>query len=384
MDEWRSLRVVLVAPGFPVSDDDSDKPFLLDHAKALIAAGLQVTVVCPSLPGVPARQMIDQIEIIRVRYAPRRMETLAATGSMYREARGLKALLVPAMVGAMLVNVLRSVRRCKESTVVYGHWWMPGGLVAVLAARLTRRPSIVHLHGSDAAVAEGRVMKKLAQIVLRMADQRLAASPELGKWASELCSQAVDALPMPLVFERLPEPSPVPDHGFVLGVGRLVPEKGFDVLIDAIARFDEEQRPELVVVGVGPERQTLTQRAANLRVSLHLPGAVSPDELSNWYRKARIVVVPSRREGFGLVAAEAAAAGRAVVGTSVGGIPLVVESGRSGLIVEPGNVDALHEALTEVNPDWGVNGPALVAHLGSTSHGQFVRQLCDNLAEDDD
>jgi len=377
MASGRDLRVVLCTPGFPVSVDDPDKPFLYDHATALVDAGLQVSVVCPASPGRPAHQTLGGIEIFRVRYAPRRLETLAATGAMYREARGLKALLAVPMIISMFVVTFKELR--KGPTVAYGHWWIPGGLVAVLAARLRRRPSIVHLHGSDATITETFVMRKLAQLVLRMATERIGASEALAEWGNKLSARTVHVLPMPLVFDRLPEPSPVPVDGFVLGVGRLVPEKGFDVLIDALACFEVGQRPELVVVGVGPERQPLAQRAANAGVALHLPGAVAPTELADWYRRASIVAVPSRREGFGLVAAEAAAAGRAVVGSAVGGIPVVVESGVSGLLVEPGDVDALSKALKEVDPEWGANGPALVAHLDVRTHGRFVRQMCDNL-----
>ncbi len=377
MESSRSLRVVLCAPGFPASADDPDKPFLLDHATALVDAGLQVSVVCPASPGRPAHQTLSGIEIFRVRYAPRRLETLAATGAMYREARGLKALLAVPMIISMFMATMRELR--KGPTVAYGHWWIPGGLVAVFAARLGRRPSIVHLHGSDATITETLAMRKLAQLVLRMASERLAASEALAEWGRNLCSRNVRMLPMPLVFDRLPTPSPVPTDGFVLGVGRLVPEKGFDVLIDALASFEADQRPELVVVGVGPERHALSEQAAKAEVKLHLPGAVAPAELADWYRRARIVAVPSRREGFGLVAAEASAAGLAVVGSAVGGIPVAVESGVSGLVVEPGNVDALAKALIDVDPDWGVNGPGLVSHLGAKPHGDFVRELCDKL-----
>ena len=130
---------------------------------------------------------------------------------------------------------------------------------------------------------------------------------------------------------------------------------------------------------MGPERQRLESQAQRLRVQLHLPGAVPPREMGDWYQRARIVVVPSRREGFGLVAAEAAAAGRAVVGTSVGGIPNVVRPGVSGLLVAPADVDALAAALKEVDPEWGVNGPQLVEGLGGERHGHYLRQVCDDL-----
>ena len=377
MEVKRGLRIVLCAPGFPASSDDPDKPFLFDHATALTGAGLRVTVVCPAFPGLPTRQVIEGIEVLRVRYAPRRMETLAVTGAMYREARGLKTLLVIPMVLSMLVTAIRELRR--ESAIGYGHWWIPGGLVAVLASRCTKQPSIVHLHGSDAVISENRVVAKLAQIVLRLADERLAVSDALAEWGREVSNRAVHVLSMPVAFDRLPPPSPVPVEGFVLGVGRLVPEKGYDVLIDAVACFKEHERPDVVIVGAGPDRYALAERAAKAGVALHLPGAVPPSELAGWYRRARIVVVPSRREGFGLVAAEASAAGRAVVASAVGGIPLIVKPGVSGLLVQPGDVNALAAALEEVDPQWGANGPDSVAHLGFQPHGEFVKRLCDSL-----
>ena len=91
MDQHQDVRVVICAPGFPASNDDPDKPFLLDHAKSLVDAGLNVTVVSPALGGVPSRQNIEGIDVCRVRYAPRRLQTLAATGSMYRKLEAPKA-----------------------------------------------------------------------------------------------------------------------------------------------------------------------------------------------------------------------------------------------------------------------------------------------------
>jgi len=114
-------------------------------------------------------------------------------------------------------------------------------------------------------------------------------------------------------------------------------------------------------------------------VTLHLPGAVPHAELADWYRNARMVVVPSRREGFGLVAAEAAAMGRTVIGTRVGGIPTVVNDGVSGVLIEPDDVEGLKDALLEADPTMGVFGPALVTQLGVEHHGKHLRQVCEDL-----
>ena len=145
--------------------------------------------------------------------------------------------------------------------------------------------------------------------------------------------------------------------------------------------LEESIRPQLVIVGNGPERETLGKRASQAGVDLHLPGAVSPTELGNWYRRAHIVAVPSLREGFGLVAAEAAAAGRAVVASAVGGIPEVLVHGSSGLLVRPGSVEDLAAALRSIDPQWGENGPTYVSQLGMDTHGETVSKIFDRLIQ---
>ena len=367
----------MCAPGFPASSDDADKPFLLDHAKALVASGVIVSVIAPAVAGLPLRQTIDGVNIRRVRYGPQKMETLASTGSMYREARRLKSIMVIPMMIALCVAMVSEAR--KKSAVLYGHWWIPGGLVAVLAGSLTGRRSVVHLHGSDAAITTNRVFKIIARWVLRRAAVRLAVSDELANWGEELSGRKTDVLPMPLNFNRLAHPSPVPDQGFVLAVGRLVPEKGFDVLLEAVGSIEAAFRPPVTIIGIGPERENLVSQARQLKVDLHLPGAISPNEMGEWYSRCRIVAVPSRREGFGLVAAEASAAGRTVVGTKVGGLPQIIDHGVSGLLVEPGDSDALSKALLAADPALGANGPNHVAKLQSDRHGECLRQLCEGL-----
>ena len=292
---------MLSAPGFPVSDADHDKPFLLNHAKALSAAGFRVTVVCPALPGLSGRQTVDGVEVLRARYAPRRMETLAAAGSMYEEARGIRFLLTFPMLVSMIYAMIRELRA--GAAIAYGHWWVPGGLVAVIAGWCCRRPSVVHLHGSDVAIAANKFIRQLARWVLRRATVRLAVSEELARWGERVSDRNFQILPMPLAFEFLPKPSPPPPNGYLLAVGRLVPEKGFDNLISAVALISPDVRPDLVIVGSGPSREKLLEQAALSNVDLRLPGAVAPGELGAWYEQARVVAVPSLREGFGLVAA---------------------------------------------------------------------------------
>ncbi len=122
---------------------------------------------------------------------------------------------------------------------------------------------------------------------------------------------------------------------FVLYAGRLSEEKGVLELIRAASGLN------LVVAGDGPLRE-------------RVPGAlgfVTHDELLRLYERAAVIVCPSRREGFGVVCAEAMAHGRPVVATSVGGLRDLVVDGETGLLVPPGDVPALRAALERVLGD---------------------------------
>jgi glycosyltransferase involved in cell wall biosynthesis len=363
-----SVRVLVCSQGFPRHPDDHHASFVLDHARALTAAGAEVAVSCPAGPGLPAADAYPATEangapasvrIRRFRYAPRRWETLAYSGGMHHRARGAGALLLPLFLAGFVVEV---VRRARRADVVHAHWWLPSGVVAVLARRLTGTPVVVQVHGTDAAMGQGP-LRWLARRVLRSADAVIVVSEDLAGWVRGVAGVEASVLPMPLrpalaaALEE--EPTPPPTDGPVLAVGRLVPEKGFDVLIRAAAKASVP----VVIVGDGGQQLALTQLAAEVGADVTFAGPVAPDELGPWYRAARLVAVPSHREGFGLVAAEALASGRAVVASAVGGLAQVVADGVTGRLVPAGDVEALADALVTTDPALGANGPASIGWI---------------------
>lgn len=348
-------RVLVCTQGFPRHPDDHHTPFLLDHARALVAAGAAVTVLCPSAPGLAAREQMHGVDVVRFRYAPRRLETLAYSGAMHRQASGWRILLVPLLVLGFLIGALRLAR---SADVLHAHWWVPSGLVAVLTGWLLGRPTVVHLHGTDAAITRGP-LRPIARRVLRGAGAVLAAGPELVRWCDATAGVTAELSPMPLAIDRVPDPTPAPADGPVLAVGRLVPEKGVDVLIRAAAAAGLP----LEIVGDGDRRSELEALAHEVGAQATFTGALPPAALADRYRAARLVAVPSRREGFGMVAAEALGAGRAVVASDVGGLSALVADGVNGALVPPDDVAALATALSATPPSLGAAGPASVAWL---------------------
>jgi glycosyltransferase involved in cell wall biosynthesis len=137
---------------------------------------------------------------------------------------------------------------------------------------------------------------------------------------------------------------------FVLSVGSLTPLKGFDFLIEALARCAPDQRPRLVIVSNfanAPERAFLTDLARARGVDLELIGHASEDDLVRLYNEARAVVYAPVREPFGLVPLEAMACGTPIVAVDEGGIPESVIDGRTGLLTDrdPGRFAAAIERL---------------------------------------
>src|SRR6202022_758535 len=163
--------------------------------------------------------------------------------------------------------------------------------------------------------------------VLRRARLVIAASTALAADAEKLGAREVRVIPGGVeIPAEVPEPQE-PPH--VLFAGRLSREKGILDLVEAA-----EGLP-LVVAGDGPLRD-------------RVPGAlgmVPHDELLRLYGRAAVVACPSHREGFGVVCAEAMAQGRPVVAGAVGGLLDLVVDEETGLLVEPGDVGALRNAL---------------------------------------
>ena len=142
----------------------------------------------------------------------------------------------------------------------------------------------------------------------------------------------------------------------VLFVGRLEPRKGIDVLLSALPNILNESRDiRFRIIGDNTlpmasgltfeEQFRLEHKGEDWFDRVRFEGKVTQDILENAYRSCDIFVAPSRFESFGLIFLEAMREGKPVIGCSVGGIPEVVSDGINGLLVEPGNIKQLADAI---------------------------------------
>ncbi|MCS6814573.1 MAG: glycosyltransferase family 4 protein [Cyanobacteria bacterium] len=153
----------------------------------------------------------------------------------------------------------------------------------------------------------------------------------------------------------LPARPPLTAPPTIAVAARLVPEKGVDVLLQAVAAIsDRIPNLQVLVAGHGPQFPALQQLAHQLGIAnqVTLLGHLPRAQVEAHFAKAWVQVVPSRwAEPFGFVAPEAMMRGTAVIASHTGGLAEIVQEGTTGFLVPPGDVDALADALVRVLSD---------------------------------
>ncbi|WP_405579886.1 glycosyltransferase family 4 protein [Streptomyces sp. NBC_01190] len=290
----------------------------------------------------------------------------AASEGDYAFTRG-GARFVPVDIGrrtaadAPAVGVLR--RMFTGAGVVHAHG-LRAGLLSAVALGGRRVPLVVTWHGADAPGDGGIMLRWLERRAVRGASVVLGVSSDLVDRARAHGARDVRLAPVavPRPVARPPRPPAdgerrrhrtraefgAVDRPLLLAVGRLEPRKGYDVLLDAAARWaGAEPRPLVVIAGEGPERGALKRRIEAEKLPVRLIGR--RDDIPELLSAADLVVLPSRWEARALIAQEALHAGVPLVATAVGGIPELV--GEAAVLVPPGDSAALAGAVTALLGD---------------------------------
>jgi glycosyltransferase involved in cell wall biosynthesis len=175
------------------------------------------------------------------------------------------------------------------------------------------------------------------------------------------------------VFRPLPQSRPANSPELVVGfAGRLVPGKGADRLIQAMARVHTRVPARLLIAGDGPERPRLISQAAELGVQSIVEFLGVVGDMPAFWQRCDVAAVPSDTwvESFSMVTLEAMSCGKAIVATHDGAIPELIGDGECGTLVAPGDVDALADAVIRY-----AEQPQLRAGHGSAARASAVERF---------
>jgi glycosyltransferase involved in cell wall biosynthesis len=368
------VKVLYLVTAYARDPADVITPWLVETIRRLAARGVTVEVLAPAYRGL-ASQTVGGVRVHRFRYAPRAWETLThdQTAPDRIRERPWFLGLVPGYVSA---GSRAAARIAAEGgfDVVHAFWPIPQGLLGLYAKRRSGLPLVSTFFGVELTWME-RQFPFLAPLLRRIVRGSDAVTAISTYTADRLRKQVpgVDPaiIPFGAAVDAPAEPPPYTYDGArpfeLLFVGRLVERKGVHLLLDALASLPAERRVVLHVVGDGPDRAKLEDRARPLdlggRAVFH--GFVPKEELERRLETCDAFVLPAvvdakgDTEGLGVVLIEAMSYARPVIASAAGGIVDIVRDRRNGLLVPPGDASALAAAIGGMMDD-----PARARELG--------------------
>jgi glycosyltransferase involved in cell wall biosynthesis len=353
--------LLVLASTYPRWTADPEPRFVHELCRRLVGR-FDVIAVVPDASDADLTGALDSVEVVRYRYAPRRLQTLVNNGGIVTNLRRApwKWLLVPGFVVCQWWVARRILRR-RRIAVIHAHWLIPQGLVAGALSRASRLPYVVTSHGGDLFGLRGRLLTMLKRKVVSSAKAMTVVSTAM---KAEVLRAGLDprelrVIPMGVDLKGrfVQDDRIVRSNAELLFVGRLVPKKGLIVLIEAlpavIARCPDVS---LTIVGFGPEEARLRQSVDvhGLTGRVHFLGAMPQDQLPPLYQRAAVFVSPfmvdsgGDQEGLPVALMEAIACGCPAVVGDVAGVRDLLGDSDTRAVVPRGDVQALADALVHM------------------------------------
>jgi rhamnosyl/mannosyltransferase len=332
-------------------DIEGGIPAVISQLARLRESGVEVSVITVRAKGATRRFDLDGAAVTAIRSFGEISSMPISPAFPLALKQAALTCDVLALHAPFPLNDLGTVLGVPDDTAVVVHWHaeilgrkavMP--LVAPLVRRTLARADRIVV--SDQSIIDGSPF--LGPYTGKCAIVPYGIEPTEWSDLNDSTRQQTDAL-------RAKHPR------LVISMGRLVPYKGFPVLLKALQRIEGE----VVIVGQGSEYQHLQQLAAEFGVAdrLTLTGFLPRDAMKAWLHAAQAFVLPSitTAEAFGIVQIEAMAAGLPVVNTSLPtAVPTIARDGLEGFTVAPNDSDALADAI-----NWLLNNPALAHRFGA-------------------
>lgn len=340
--------LLVLASTYPRWRGDPEPGFVHELCRRLTAR-FKVIALVPDAPNADPSGMLDGVEVVRYRYAPRRCQTLVNDGGIVANLKRSrwKWLLVPGFVCGQYFAARRLLRG-RRIDLVHAHWLLPQGWIARRLRRRFNVPYLVTSHGGDLFGLRGKPATAMKRKVAATCSGMTVVSTAMRDEAVRLGlhPQVLEVLPMGVDLQQrfVPDPGQQRAQDELLFVGRLVPKKGLTHLLDALpAVLAQRRQVHLVVAGFGPEQSALQAQAQRLGIAGHIEfkGATPQADLPALYRRAALFVAPFIRddsgdqEGLPVALMEAIGCGCPVVVGDVAGVHDLLGDAAMDVVVQP-------------------------------------------------
>jgi teichuronic acid biosynthesis glycosyltransferase TuaC len=344
LPELLSVHVLSITPFYPTVRDDANGCFVAEPLAALARLGVRNSVLAAQ-------------PFYRAHEQPNPASPTAEFFRYFSLPGGAGLASAGAFVFARILSRVRELHLAQKIDVIHAHGPLPCGHAAMLLSGELNVPYVVSVHGLDAYSTNqvpgrpgewcqrvsGRVFRSAGKVVCiseRVREQVLAG----GGWvATSVVYNGAD----PELFSQASQAAPAPPS--ILTVGNLIPIKGHDLLLRAVAAATPSHPGlGLDIVGQGPERMRLTALGRELGIAerVRFLGRVPRREVARLLRNCTLFALPSRYEGLGCVYLEAMSAGKVAIGCHGQGIDEVIRHGSNGWLVEADNVEQLAASLS--------------------------------------
>ncbi len=290
-----------------------------------------------------------------------------------KKFRGMSYLINAYKIG-------KDIIKKEEIDLIHSHYAFPQGCVGGLLRNKFSIPHILTLHGSDALILKNTTIGKyFFKYSVKNSDKIICVSNYIKNQLNDKIKDKAVVIYNGINREHLYYES---DDNFGLFVGAFVPQKGVDILIKAIEDIDFNFK----LIGDGKLYKKIENYIVNNKLThIQLLGKKSFNETASFMRKCSFLIVPSRNEGFGLVAVEAMACSKPVIASDVGGLKEVVIDGYNGLLFKKEDIIDLKEKIQKLIDDkdlrktLGKNGEKFSKKFSWKKCAKDVKELYENL-----
>jgi glycosyltransferase involved in cell wall biosynthesis len=338
------LQVLTLTPFYPTENDDASGCFVCEPLSWLEKAGIRNTIMAVQ-PFYRAHQKVSSTGL-----AAQWLKYFSLPGGFGLPSAG-------AFVFARIVGRVREMLRSQKIDLIHAHGPLPCGHAAMLLSRELKIPFVVSVHGLDAfstvqvAGRAGEWCRRISQKVYRSSRRVICISEYVREAVLEgMGRNCRTSVVYNGVDSELfsPDSATSSDTMTILSVGNLIPIKGHESLIRAVASLATEfPAVELEIIGDGAERQRLEALAQELKIEtrVHFRGRQPRAQVAEAMKGCMIFALPSRYEGLGCVYLEAMATGKPAIGCRGQGISEIIRHGSNGFLVGPDNEKELALAL---------------------------------------